>query len=192
MGKTSISTFGNDELSLIPGEAVSKSHGRSSVKDGHGSADHPRSSAFNDKQVKKTTSLIRCHSLRRRKLKYGKYTTHAFGQDVQTKSKNLLTARGRTFSVAWTCRAQHRAMNSCMIQFATKAEEDAAREEWFAGILERRQKKEEELAAVEKRRVEVIEMTRKQEEKERIEMEKKLAAQSKEKQEKKSSGSWWR
>jgi len=101
-------------------------------------------------------------------------------------------ARGRTFSVAWTCRAQHRAMNSCMIQFATKAEEDAAREEWFAGILERRQKKEEELAAVEKRRVEVIEMTRKQEEKERIEMEKKLAAQPKEKQEKKSSGSWWR
>ncbi|KIW12627.1 hypothetical protein PV08_09905 [Exophiala spinifera] len=101
-------------------------------------------------------------------------------------------ARGRTFSVAWTCRAEHRAMNSCMIQFATKAEEDAAREEWFAGVLERRQKREEELVAVEKRRAEVIEMTRKQEEKERIEMERKLAEKQKLKQEKQSGGSWWR
>ncbi|KAJ9623800.1 uncharacterized protein PV06_10295 [Exophiala oligosperma] len=103
-------------------------------------------------------------------------------------------ARGKTFSVAWTCRTEHRAMNSCMIQWATKAEEDAAREEWFAGVLERKRKREEELAAVEKRRIEVIEMTKRQEEKERIEMEKKKLAeqQEKNKQEKKSGGSWWR
>ncbi|EXJ86878.1 hypothetical protein A1O3_03832 [Capronia epimyces CBS 606.96] len=100
-------------------------------------------------------------------------------------------ARGRTVSVAWHCRAQHLAMNGCMIQFATKAEEDAAREEWFAGVLERRKQKEEELAAVEKRRVEVIELTRKQEEKERLEMEKKLA-EEKQNEGKKTRGSWWR
>ncbi|KAK5035162.1 hypothetical protein LTS07_002598 [Exophiala sideris] len=91
-------------------------------------------------------------------------------------------ARGRTLSVAWNCRAEHRAMNSCMILYATKAEQDAAREDWFAGVLERRRKKEEEHIAVEKRRVEVIEMTKKQEEKERIETENKLAQQQKEKE----------
>lgn len=101
-------------------------------------------------------------------------------------------ARGRTMSVAWTCRDQHLAMNSCMIQSATKAEEDAAREDWFAGVMERRRQKEEESVAVEKRRTEVIELTKKQEEKERLEMEKRLAEQQKEKGEKKSSGFWWR
>ncbi|EXJ88094.1 hypothetical protein A1O1_05022 [Capronia coronata CBS 617.96] len=100
-------------------------------------------------------------------------------------------ARGRTVSVAWNCRPQQLAMNSCMIQAATKAEEDAAREEWFAGVLERRKQREEEMAAVEKRRLEVIEMTRKQEEKERLEMEKKMA-EEKQQQTKKTAGSWWR
>lgn len=78
-------------------------------------------------------------------------------------------------------------MNSCMILHATPAEEDAAREEWFAGIQLRRRQKEEELLAVEKRREEVIELTKKQEEKEKIEAEQK--EQEKAKEPKKG---WWR
>jgi COX assembly mitochondrial protein 1 len=105
-------------------------------------------------------------------------------------------ARGRTVSVSWHCRDQHLAMNSCMIAFATKAEQDAAREEWFTGIIARRQKREEELAAVEKRREEVIQMTRRQEEKERIEAERKRKEDDEKKRkaegEKKGAGFWWR
>ena len=84
-------------------------------------------------------------------------------------------ARGRTFSVAWQCKDQHLAMNSCMISYANKTEEDAAREEWFDGIFARRRQKEEELVKVEERRKEVIDMTKRQEEKERIEAERKKA-----------------
>ncbi|OAL40599.1 hypothetical protein AYO20_00335 [Fonsecaea nubica] len=101
-----------------------------------------------------------------------------FHKRVRTRCADVIKdfadcTRGRTISVAWTCREQHLAMNSCMIQYATKAEEDAAREEWFQGILARRKQKEEELAAVERRRMEVIELTRRQEEKERLEAERK-------------------
>ena len=64
-------------------------------------------------------------------------------------------------------------MNSCMIAHANKTEEDAAREEWFAGLMERQQKKEVEQIGVEKRRAEIIEMTRKQEAKEQAELERK-------------------
>jgi COX assembly protein 1 len=103
-------------------------------------------------------------------------------------------ARGRTISVAWHCKDQHLAMNSCMMQYATKVEEDAAREEWFEGIMARRRKKEEELVKVEERRREVIELTRRQEEKERVEMERKKReveeAQRRKDAEKKGSG-WW-
>ena len=47
-------------------------------------------------------------------------------------------ARNRTFSLSWACRAEQFAMNSCMIAHATRQAEDAAREEWFAGVQERR------------------------------------------------------
>ncbi|KIW94286.1 uncharacterized protein Z519_05602 [Cladophialophora bantiana CBS 173.52] len=120
---------------------------------------------------------------------------------VRTKCADVIKdfadcARGRTISVAWHCRDQHLAMNSCMIQYATKAEEDAAREEWFQGILARRKQREEELAAVERRRTEVIEMTRRQEEKERVEAERKRKEQEESKREKDGAkakgGFWWR
>ncbi|ETI20682.1 hypothetical protein G647_07024 [Cladophialophora carrionii CBS 160.54] len=105
-------------------------------------------------------------------------------------------ARGRTISVAWHCKDQHLAMNSCMIQYATKAEEDAAREEWFQGILARRRQKEEALVKVEERRREVIELTRRQEEKERIEAERKKKemddAKKLEGKEAKGGGWWFR
>jgi hypothetical protein len=83
-------------------------------------------------------------------------------------------------------------MNSCMIAHANKAEEDAAREDWFAGVIERRQKKEEELAAVEKRRVEIIDMTRKQEEKEKADLELKRVEEEKNAIPKKNGWFWGR
>lgn len=49
---------------------------------------------------------------------------------------------GRTFSVPFACRETHRLMNSCMKAHATEAEHDAAREEWFAGRLERQRERE--------------------------------------------------
>jgi COX assembly mitochondrial protein 1 len=67
-------------------------------------------------------------------------------------------------------------MNSCMIAHATRQAEDAAREEWFAGVQERRVEREKEKVAVEQRRSEVIDMTRRQEEKERLEAEAKKKA----------------
>ncbi|KAJ6442582.1 Cytochrome c oxidase biogenesis protein [Purpureocillium lavendulum] len=51
-------------------------------------------------------------------------------------------ALGRTFSVSFACRAEHRAMNGCMMLHATPEEHDAAREEWFAMRLERQRKRE--------------------------------------------------
>lgn len=53
-------------------------------------------------------------------------------------------ATGRTMSIMWRCRNERKAMESCMVGFATRAEEDAAREEWFAKVGERRRKREEE------------------------------------------------
>ncbi|KAL8284791.1 hypothetical protein RB601_006710 [Gaeumannomyces tritici] len=52
-------------------------------------------------------------------------------------------AMGRTFSVPFACRESHRAMNGCMKAHATEAEHDAAREEWFAGRLERQREREQ-------------------------------------------------
>ncbi|KLU88033.1 hypothetical protein MAPG_07020 [Magnaporthiopsis poae ATCC 64411] len=51
-------------------------------------------------------------------------------------------AMGRTFSVPFACRETHRLMNGCMKAHATEAEHDAAREEWFAGRLERQRERE--------------------------------------------------
>lgn len=51
-------------------------------------------------------------------------------------------ATGRTFTVTWACRPERLAMNSCMIARATREEQDAAREEWFALRLARRQERE--------------------------------------------------
>jgi COX assembly protein 1 len=51
-------------------------------------------------------------------------------------------ALGRTFTVPFACRKQHNVMNGCMKAHATPAEQDAAREEWFAKRLERQKEKE--------------------------------------------------
>ncbi|KAH7313611.1 cytochrome c oxidase biogenesis protein Cmc1 like-domain-containing protein [Stachybotrys elegans] len=51
-------------------------------------------------------------------------------------------AVGRSFTVAWACKEQHRAMNSCMASHATRAEHDAARQEWFSMRQERQRKRE--------------------------------------------------
>jgi COX assembly mitochondrial protein 1 len=51
-------------------------------------------------------------------------------------------AMGRTFTTPFKCRAQNRAMNTCMVAHATQAEQDAAREEWFATRLERQRERE--------------------------------------------------
>lgn len=69
-------------------------------------------------------------------------------------------------------------MNSCMLANSSHAEQDAAREEWFAGVLDRRKKKADELAEVEKRRERIIQLTRKQEEKEAAEAEAKRQAEA--------------
>ena len=51
-------------------------------------------------------------------------------------------ALGRTFSAPFKCRQQNRAMNNCMVTHATQAEQDAAREEWFATRLKRQKERE--------------------------------------------------
>lgn len=48
----------------------------------------------------------------------------------------------RTFTATFMCRAQQKAMNTCMMQYATQAEHDAAREEWFATIDKRKEERE--------------------------------------------------
>lgn len=53
-------------------------------------------------------------------------------------------ATGRTITIPFKCRQERKAMETCMIGFATREEEDLAREEWFAKIGERRRKLEEE------------------------------------------------
>ncbi|PBP25913.1 hypothetical protein BUE80_DR003143 [Diplocarpon rosae] len=51
-------------------------------------------------------------------------------------------ALGRTFTAPFRCRAQNRAMNTCMVAHATQAEQDAAREEWFGLRLKRQRERE--------------------------------------------------
>ena len=52
-------------------------------------------------------------------------------------------ATNRTISATWACRKQRLAMNSCMVQYASRKEQDAAREEWFATMDLRRLQMEE-------------------------------------------------
>ncbi|MCJ1246958.1 hypothetical protein MMC30_004169 [Trapelia coarctata] len=59
-------------------------------------------------------------------------------------------ALGRTISATWACRSQRLNMNKCMISHATQEEQDAAREEWFAG----RDKRIEEREAKERKKKE--------------------------------------
>nr|POE94796.1 hypothetical protein CFP56_78420 [Quercus suber] len=49
----------------------------------------------------------------------------------------------RTFTATIMCRSEQRAMNTCMKKYATQAEHDAAREEWFATMDIRRREREE-------------------------------------------------
>ncbi|KAH7166745.1 hypothetical protein DER46DRAFT_659377 [Fusarium sp. MPI-SDFR-AT-0072] len=51
-------------------------------------------------------------------------------------------ALGRTFTVSFACRAEHRSMNSCMKLHATQSAHDEAREEWFALRIERQRERE--------------------------------------------------
>ncbi|EFY96385.1 uncharacterized protein G6M90_00g026940 [Metarhizium brunneum] len=51
-------------------------------------------------------------------------------------------ALGRTLTVSFACRAEHRVMNNCMKLHATPEEHDAAREEWFAMRMERHRQRE--------------------------------------------------
>jgi hypothetical protein len=51
-------------------------------------------------------------------------------------------ALGRTFTAPFKCRQQNRTMNNCMVTHATQAEQDAAREEWFATRLKRQRERE--------------------------------------------------
>ncbi|WPB03979.1 uncharacterized protein RHO25_008623 [Cercospora beticola] len=48
----------------------------------------------------------------------------------------------RTFTATIMCRKEQKAMNNCMMLYATQAEQDAAREEWFATMDERRKERE--------------------------------------------------
>ncbi|KAI0431106.1 cytochrome c oxidase biogenesis protein Cmc1 like-domain-containing protein [Xylaria sp. FL1042] len=51
-------------------------------------------------------------------------------------------ARGRTFSIPFSCRTLSHAMNSCMLAHATPAEHDRAREDWFAARMTRARERE--------------------------------------------------
>ncbi|GKU05050.1 cytochrome c oxidase biogenesis protein [Fusarium langsethiae] len=51
-------------------------------------------------------------------------------------------ALGRTFTVSFACRAEHRVMNNCMKIHATQTVHDEAREEWFALRIERQKERE--------------------------------------------------
>lgn len=48
----------------------------------------------------------------------------------------------RTFTATLFCRPQQKAMNTCMMRYATQAEQDAARAEWFATMDQRREERE--------------------------------------------------
>ncbi|KPM42984.1 hypothetical protein AK830_g3572 [Neonectria ditissima] len=50
-------------------------------------------------------------------------------------------ALGRTFTVSFVCRPEHRVMNNCMKLHATQDEHDAARVEWFSMRLERQRER---------------------------------------------------
>ncbi|ATY62898.1 Cytochrome c oxidase biogenesis [Cordyceps militaris] len=76
------------------------------------------------------------------------FTTRASASNAPTRSKTCFSsafaacALGRTFTVSFACRAEHRAMNGCMKLHANQAEHDAAREEWFAMRMDRQRQRE--------------------------------------------------
>lgn len=51
-------------------------------------------------------------------------------------------ATNRTFTATFMCRPQQKAMNACMKLYATREEQDAAREEWFATTDKRKEERE--------------------------------------------------
>lgn len=51
-------------------------------------------------------------------------------------------ATARTFTATLFCRKEQKAMNNCMMRFATQEEQDKARAEWFATVEERRVERE--------------------------------------------------
>ncbi|KAI9703473.1 MAG: hypothetical protein M1820_005777 [Bogoriella megaspora] len=55
-------------------------------------------------------------------------------------------AKTQTYLSTIRCRAQHRAMNACMLTYATQDEQDAARAEWFATVEKRKTEREEKEA----------------------------------------------
>lgn len=48
----------------------------------------------------------------------------------------------RTFTATIMCRREQKAMNTCMMKYATQTEMDAAREEWFATMDKRREERD--------------------------------------------------
>ncbi|EME83278.1 uncharacterized protein MYCFIDRAFT_45911 [Pseudocercospora fijiensis CIRAD86] len=50
--------------------------------------------------------------------------------------------QSQPFTATFMCRKQQKLMNNCMMQYATQAEQDAAREEWFATIDKRKEERE--------------------------------------------------
>ena len=55
-------------------------------------------------------------------------------------------AKTHPYLATFSCRAQHRTMNACMLTYATQEEQDAAREEWFLSRDKRRKEREEKEA----------------------------------------------
>ncbi|KAF2766145.1 hypothetical protein EJ03DRAFT_278682 [Teratosphaeria nubilosa] len=51
-------------------------------------------------------------------------------------------AQAHTFTATFLCRSEQKRMNTCMMQFATQEEQDAARKEWFETIDKRREERE--------------------------------------------------
>src|ERR1700743_2001502 len=81
-----------------------------------------------------------------------------------------ICAKEHMFSVNFTCRDQKLAMNSCFRKNGTLAEQDRAREEWFATRLQKKKEATEQEADrlrkvyAERRRLEEIESRKKQRE----------------------------
>jgi COX assembly protein 1 len=77
-------------------------------------------------------------------------------------------AREHMVSVNFTCRDQKLAMNSCLRKNGTMAEQDRAREEWFATRLQKKKDAAEQEAErlrkvyAERKRIEEIEERQKQ------------------------------
>jgi len=47
-----------------------------------------------------------------------------------------------TFTATILCRKEQKLMNTCMMKYANQGEQDAARQEWFATMDQRREERE--------------------------------------------------